>query len=125
MQNCVNALVIDANDFMSRTAVVRELCNRAGLNPDYVIDQWPKATEEELRAMPPAVAQIKKDVLNSEGLIPRSNMHSMVAEKEEEEWKNEFGEEAAALINDLVARTMPDYEHLQSKVITVASTQHG
>lgn len=112
-------LIIDAQDFMRGKAIVEELCREADLSADAVIDQWPKATEEELHSMPPFVAELKKDILGSEGLIPRSATRDVVLEQEEGNWKSEFGEEVATLLNDLVRRTMPDYDFLRSKAITL------
>ena len=111
----VEPIVADSDDYMTRQGFMRELCIATGLSPDHVTYSWPKASEDELSQMPQLVAGIKKTLLGSDGVITGMDARNIRLEDEVRKWKDEFGEETAVFLKELVNRAMPHYEYLHER----------
>lgn len=77
-------------------------CQATGLDVVAVVYQWPKLTSEELARVPSRAVDITRDILESGGLRTDSEVGEIVAEREEEKWWEEFGEEVAGLLGKVV-----------------------
>jgi hypothetical protein len=118
----IPAYVVDAKEYMSTKTVkpfMRKLCGQVGLDADAVIYEWQKATPQELASLPGFVVEIKKDILESKGLKGDKDAGDVVAEQEEDKWKEEFGDEVVDLLKDLVGKTMADYEYMRARAIRI------
>ena len=118
----IPAVVVNAKDYMSVKTVkpfMKSLCTDTGMDVDAVIYEWPKLSRDELKGLPEIVVKIKSDILHSDGLRADKDVGEVVAEREEEKWRKEFGDEVAAMLKDLVERTMGDYEYMREKAIIV------
>lgn len=118
-QNGVKAVVVEAEDYMTSPDLVRKLCREVGLDPERALFSWPRATEEEKAGMRPVVVHLLHSLLNSTGLIPGKANPPPILPDEEVKWKQEFGEERARLIKELVDAAMPDYEYLRARKLTL------
>lgn len=111
----IEPLVADADDYMTRPGYVAALCSAIGLDPKRVSVSWPKATEEERSRMPQHEIHIMRTLLESEGVIDGLDATNLRLEDERRSWVDEFGEEAAAFLAELVDGVMPDYEYLHER----------
>ena len=104
-------LIVDADDYMTSREFMRQLCIKTGLDPDHLVYNWPKATEEELKKIqPPVAAKILKTLLSSDGIVPGLDARDLNMNEEVAKWKKEFGEETTSLLIELVDRAVPQYE---------------
>lgn len=127
--NNQNVYIIDADDYYTVATQVQDgkekdvaipsptlekLCEKVGFDKHSILTKWPKATEEQKAKMPPRANVMLKDLLDSEGIIPKKTRDpkEMKIEDEKEKWTKEFGDEGAALVEDCIRRTMGDYEYL-------------
>lgn len=116
LEKGVEPVIVDADDYMTSREFMRQLAVRIGLDPDHVVFNWPKATEQELlNIQPPIAARIKKTLLSSDGIIPGHDARALKLDDEEQEWREEFGEPTASFLKELVDRTMPHYEYLHER----------
>lgn len=118
----LDAVIVDAKEYMSPQTIrplLAKLCKATGLDVDAVIYEWPKATEAEMARLPPVVVGIIRDILVSEGLRTDKDVGDVVAVVEEVKWKEEFGEEVAVVLKDLVDNAMGDYLYMREKAIKV------
>lgn len=115
----IEPIVMDAEDYMTNKATTQELCRRVGLDPEAVIDTWPKTSDEELKSMFHLAAKMKNDLLKSDGLIAKESTASFDMAKARQEWVSKYGEKVAAELEELVEQTMPDYDYLKARKLTV------
>lgn len=116
----MDAEIVDAKEYMDVQTVkpfMARLCRATGLDVDAVVYQWPKVTSEELAKLPSIVVEITRDILESGGLRTDKGVGEIVAEQEEKKWRDEFGEEIAGLLGNLVERTMEDYSYMRQRAI--------
>jgi hypothetical protein len=116
----ISAVIIDAKEYMNVQTVrpfMTKLCQATGLDADAVIYRWPKATSEELAMLPTIQVAITRDILKSEGLRADKVVGELVPEQEEAKWREEFGEEIASLLSDLMKTAMEDYLYMRGKAL--------
>ena len=116
----IKPLIVDADDYQGkgREAFMARLCDAVGLDSKSVQYSWPKATDDDLKAMPPHVAMIKKTILGSDRIIEGLDSTSLDLDVEEAKWSAEFGGQGATEVKDLIKRTMVEYEYLSSRKFT-------
>ena len=112
----IKPLIVDAEDYQGSGChlFMDRLCDAAGLDKNSVIYSWEKASDNELKSMPSIVAEIKKTILGSSGVIEGLGSASLDLEAEEAKWLELFGLEGQQEIKELVERTMDDYEYLKA-----------
>lgn len=118
-ENGVRAVIVEAEDYMTSPNLVKKLCEEVGLDPERALFSWPRATEEEKAKMHPRVVQLLHTLLHSTGLIPGKATAPPDLPSEEVKWREEFDEERATLIKELVQAAMPDYEYLKARKLTL------
>ncbi|KAF4443307.1 hypothetical protein F53441_11458 [Fusarium austroafricanum] len=118
----IEPLIVDADDWQGegREAFMNGLCAATGLEVKNLLYTWPKASEAEMSEIPWIVGKIKQTILGSVGVIEGLDSKYLDMEKEALKWKEEFGEDGGAMIQDLVARAMDDYQYLKERKFTRA-----
>lgn len=111
-------LVAEAEDYMTNPKMVKNLAKKAGLDPEQCIFEWPAATREEQAQMFPRYVQLQQSLLNSTGLLQGKDRRNVVIEDEMQKWREEFGDQNAIFVKELVHASMPHYEYLRSRKTT-------
>lgn len=125
-------LVMDAQDVIHNPQAVMRFCERAGLDTRAMQFEWSEDTENK-----------KSDSWKTDMRDPQKDFHLVAASiflstleestgvakdktpanidiaAEAQKWKGEFGEEVAQVIEKAVWDSMPDYEYLKARRITV------
>ncbi|KAF7197950.1 hypothetical protein HII31_00664 [Pseudocercospora fuligena] len=115
----IKPVLAESEDYMTSPDFVKKLCKEAGLDPDHAIFSWPKATEEELANMNPMYAKLLWSLLHSDGLNPSYAKKRLDFDVELAKWKEEFGEDIANFLREEVEASMPHYEYLRAKKLTM------
>lgn len=110
-----NAIVVDADDYMTSEAFIRHLADTIGLDPHLVTVSWPKLTQKGREEMHPVLLAVQNTLVESEGLDPSRAAKNVDVNIEEEKWRGEFGEEVAELLGELVGMAMPHYLYLHER----------
>ena len=125
-------LLLDASDVIHNPQAVMRFCELAGLDPNAIQFGWDATVEQKSADNPNAQsANVEKgDMDKVAASIMLSTLHSssgIVKDKapatvdiptEAVKWKKEFGEEAAATIENAVWSAMPDYDYLKARRVT-------
>ena len=93
-----------------------------GFDADSVIYSWPKATTEELAAMPESQRQSQKTISGSEGVMEGYDSRGRSLEMEVDKWTEKYGKEEAGFLRGLVEEAMGDYEYLRERRLRVGRT---
>jgi len=126
--------VIDAHDLIHHPEVVLQFCEQTGLDKTVVQFEWDQnevkksekwrgsdpnadATEQEMKGR--AASIMLSSIEGSKGVIKDKAPANIDIAAETAKWKVGFGEETAHIIEKAVWDSMPDYEYLKSKRITV------
>jgi hypothetical protein len=117
-------LVLDAYDVINKPEAVQKFCERVGLDPSEVQFEWDdKAAEAALTKLSErdrAAQSIMLSTLHaSKGVVKDKTPANIDIAAEAEKWKAEFGEEVAQIIEKAVWDSMPDYEYLKARRVTV------
>ena len=116
-ENAPSPLIIDADDIMSSRDTVRELCIRAGLDPDSIKYEW-----DTRKADDPAKARFLSTVYASTGILPGLDSKGLKLEAEAAKWREEFGEKDGEELEKTVRAAWPDYEYLRSHRVVAPQT---
>ncbi|KAF2167770.1 hypothetical protein M409DRAFT_21921 [Zasmidium cellare ATCC 36951] len=111
----VEPIIVDADDYMTNTDYVLSLCQKLGLNPDDAQLSWSKPTKEEANAFHPAWAAVQRTLINSAGIRPERASSNADLDAEMAKWKDEFGDEVTAILEECTAASMPHYEYLRAQ----------
>jgi hypothetical protein len=127
--------VVDAHDLIHSPEIVYKLCEQTGLDKSALQFEWGGKNEQKKSdnwAAPEADAdQQQRDLHNraasimlstledSKGIVKDKAPVSIDIDAEAAKWKVEFGEEIAQMIEKAVRDSMPDYEYLKARRITV------
>lgn len=127
--------IIDANDLIHNPEVALEFCERTGLDKSVVQFEWkdknepkkslkwachnPEASEEEVKMHQNAANIMLGTLENSTGIVKDKAPETIDIDVEAAKWREEFGEEVGALLEQSVRNSMPDYEYLTARRITV------
>ncbi|GIJ85031.1 hypothetical protein Asppvi_003886 [Aspergillus pseudoviridinutans] len=129
-------LVVDAQDIIHNPQVMVRYCEETGLDPNALQFEWESKQEVPDRQTlgPDSQSQKKSDVdfdkaeaeavmlltlSRSTGIIKDKTPTAVDITAEVKQWKEEFGEELASILETTVRDAMPDYEYLRSRRITV------
>lgn len=105
---------------------MRKICGLAGLNPEAAVFEWDAMPEEEQQKLDPQVRYLMKTLNDSTGLrvelakkgVEGEDGEDVDLEVLEEEWKQEFGEEAAGFIRREVEAGLEDYRFLRERRVS-------
>ncbi|KAJ5760231.1 hypothetical protein N7520_007387 [Penicillium odoratum] len=126
--------IIDAHDLIHHPEVVLEFCERTGLDKSVVQFEWKGKNEKKSAKWGCHVADPNSDEVimhqqaavvmlstleNSSGIVKDKAPESVDIDAEAAGWKVEFGEEVGRLLEESVRGSMPDYEYLKARRITV------
>ncbi|KAF7162396.1 hypothetical protein CNMCM6106_009370 [Aspergillus hiratsukae] len=127
-------LVVDAQDVIHNPQVVVRYCEETGLDRDLVQFEWERKQEapgsktlsHESQKNEPDGGFDKagerimlSTLINSTGIIKDKTPTAVDITAEASQWKEEFGDEVATMLEKMVRDAMPDYEYLRSRRITV------
>ncbi|KAJ5094160.1 hypothetical protein N7456_010021 [Penicillium angulare] len=127
--------VIDAHDLIHHPEVVLQLCDQLGLDKNVVQFEWkdknepkkslqwathnPDATAEEVKFHQTGASFMLSTLEESTGIVKDKAPETIDIEAELVKWKEEFGEEVGLLVYQAVKSSMPDYEYLTARRLTV------
>lgn len=127
--------VVDAHDLIHNPEIVFKLCQQTGLDQSVLQFEWggkdEKKKSESWASSEPGVDQQQRDMHrraasimlstleDSKGIVKDKAPTSIDIDAEAAKWKVEFGEEVAQLIEKCVRDSMPDYEYLKARRITL------
>ncbi|KAF7128510.1 hypothetical protein CNMCM5793_003298 [Aspergillus hiratsukae] len=127
-------LVVDAQDVIHNPQVVVRYCEETGLDRDAVQFEWESKQEPlDLKALSLESRKIEPDggfgkagerimlstLMDSTGIIKDNTPTAVDITAETRQWKKEFGDEVATMLEKMVRDAMPHYEYLRSRRITV------
>jgi hypothetical protein len=117
--SCPPPLVMDAHDVIHNPAAVLRFCEMAGLDKDAVQFEWGAETRSAVQSwteQDEKAARIMLSTLEaSRGVVKEKAPATVDIKAEAEKWREEFGEEAAALVEKAVWDAMGDYEYLRER----------
>ena len=113
-------LVMDAHDVIHSPGAVLKFCEMAGLDKNAVQFEWSATVADPKegwqQGMEAQAARIMLSTLEaSTGLVKGKAPATVDVKAEAEKWREEFGEEAAGLLEKAVWDAMPDYEYLRER----------
>ncbi|KAJ5947167.1 hypothetical protein N7466_000182 [Penicillium verhagenii] len=127
--------VIDAHDLVHNPGVVGEFCERTGLDKGVVQFEWAEQGEtrksakwgshvvgegaEEVSLHQRAAGVMLSTLESSSGVVRDKAPEDVDIDVEAAKWRVEFGEEIGGLVEEYVRKSMPDYEYLKARRITV------
>lgn len=111
----IDAVVVDADDFITDEAYARHLAATVGLDPSLVSFSWQVTSKEDRESMGPQLLNIQQHLVESRGPEAHRAARNIDLDAEREKWESEFSEDVVALIEELVEVTMPHYEYLREK----------
>ncbi|GIZ38053.1 hypothetical protein CKM354_000147900 [Cercospora kikuchii] len=122
----IDPLVVESSSYQSSPTFVRKICGLAGLNPEAAVFEWDAMPEEEQQKLDPQVRYLMKTLNDSTGLrvelakkgVEGEDGEDVDLEVLEEEWKQEFGEEAAGFIRREVEAGLEDYRFLRERRVS-------
>ncbi len=112
--NSIEPLVVDADDYMTSESFVKQLCSKAGLNPEQATLAWSPTTEQEKDGLQQPYVAVQTTLMGSTAANPGRAAKNLNLDDEEKKWKEEFGEKLP-LIQELVQLAMPHYEYLYER----------
>ncbi|KAJ5461896.1 uncharacterized protein N7458_003448 [Penicillium daleae] len=126
--------VVDAHDLIHSPEVVLKLCDQTGLDKECLQFKWASnnngkadnwtapgevANAEELAMHRRTVNIMHGTIEASTGIVKDKAPETIDITAEVAKWKAEFGEEVAGIIEKAVWDSMPDYEYLKDRRLTV------
>ena len=140
---CSPPPVLDAYDLINDQEAVIEFCEQAGLDANALKFEWgaqkdakfessswasneaKSAAGDDMEGSHVRAANIMFQTLaNSHGMVKDKTPTEVDIEAEKVKWRAEFGDEIGAIIEDLVWKSLPDYEYLKARRIT-GQVNHG
>ncbi|KAJ9263421.1 hypothetical protein DTO212C5_7606 [Paecilomyces variotii] len=112
-------IVLDADDIITNPEVVIRYCDIVGLNSSKLRFSWELIKEEELAQMDPEERRMRDTLLASSQIIPGKVSTGLNIDDEAKKWRQDFGEAQAAELERYVKASLPDYEYLRLKRLTV------
>lgn len=109
-------LILDADDILTKPAVVAKFTEIIGLDPTKLRFSWSPATEEEKARVNSAIElKMRANLLASSGIIPGKSAKDLEIDVEAKKWREEFGEEEGKRMEKWVRAAMPDYEFMKAR----------
>ena len=115
-------ILLDADDYLGpdNRALMQRVCDLVpGFDAEDVIYSWPKATADELAAMPEALRQSQETISGSEGVMQGYDSRGRSLEAEVAKWTERYGVEEAGFLREMVEGAMADYEYLRERRLRV------
>lgn len=110
----IQPLVLDADDYMTSEDFVRELCKRAGLNPEETVFSWSTVSDEEKENLERPFVEVQTTFMSSTKANPSRAAKNVDLEREEAKWAEEFGADLP-FIRELVQISIPHYKYLHER----------
>jgi hypothetical protein len=111
----VEAVVVDADDYMTSETFVRRLCGRLGLEPSEVRFEWEAVSgEQKEKEIHPMQYASQNTLYESSGVIAGRAARGVDFGDVEMKWREEFGEDAG-LVEEMVGLAMPHYRYLYER----------
>lgn len=113
----IEPILVDADDYLGpeKELLMQKICDRIpGFDINKVIYSWPRATPEEVAALPAFKSQAFKTILGSDGVLSGYDMANRNIDTEMIKWIDKWGQRDANTIRRLIDMAMPDYEFLRA-----------
>jgi hypothetical protein len=114
-------IILDADDIMTEPGMLVRYSEILGLDSTMLRFSWDKPTKEQLESRSPEEQRMLSTLLASSGIDKSKLSKELSIEAEAAKWREEFGEEQGAMVEQLVRDAMPDYEYMKSKRLRPAS----
>lgn len=122
LSNGIQALVLDADDYMSSADFVQHLCEVSDWNPNEALIKLDKADHNtEMSQVDRNCAAIQQTLFASQDSDARRAAKNVDLEAEERGWEMEFGSKGARLVKDVVKAALPEYNYLRDRRLRVLS----
>jgi len=108
-------LVLEADDILTKPAMLSRFCDIVELDSSKLRFAWPTASDEERASLPSVTQRMKSTLLASSGVITNKTATSLNLDIEAKQWRQEFGETQGAKIEQYVKAALPDYEYMKAK----------
>lgn len=105
-------VIIDADDIMNSPSTISLLCDLTGLSAKDVQYEWEERTEGD-----PIKKAFLSTIYGSKGIVQGKDARGVSVEGEREKWVEEFGENNAERMREVVEGGMGDYGYLHSRRI--------
>ncbi|RDL39486.1 uncharacterized protein BP5553_03826 [Venustampulla echinocandica] len=115
-------LVLEADDIIKQPEVVIRFCELMGLDKTKLLFSWEKVSQEQLEKMSKGMKTMLGTLNSSDGINTNNVSSDIDIDVEAKKWKEEFGEDVGAEIEQHVRNAMPDYEFFKSKRLRPACT---
>ncbi|KAI0869585.1 hypothetical protein GGS24DRAFT_478434 [Hypoxylon argillaceum] len=112
-------IVLDADDVIAYPELVKKYAGFVGLDPEKTRFSWEKASPEQLGELMSAEKIMLGSINASTGVDKGKMAGNINIDTEAEKWRSEFGEESGRKLERWVRTTMPDYEYLRSRRLTL------
>ncbi|KKA31049.1 hypothetical protein TD95_002956 [Thielaviopsis punctulata] len=112
-------VVVDADDMLDQPeTVIREYCNRIGIDFTPNMLQWTKEDDENAMTAFEKWKGFHEDALSSSSLNPRKHAQKPVSKEEDDAaWRQKFGENGQKVIRQTVDENEKHYEYLKQFAI--------
>lgn len=113
-------IVLDADDVMTNPELVRHYAKLIGMDPTKLRFTWaPGTTPEGVAARESLISQMTATINASVGIVEGKTWAGMDLDTKLRQWKMEFGEKEGIKLDKLVRDSMPDYEYMLSRKLTL------
>ena len=113
--NGIDPIIVDADDYMTDKAFVRNLCSKLGINAAKVKFEWDAVTaEQKEKEIHPMMYASQNTLYESSGIIAGKAGKNCDFSAVAEEWEEEFGDDAE-LIEEMVGVAEPHYRYLHER----------
>jgi len=123
-RNGREVIVIDSDDIMNtESGVVKQLCEMTGLDYSKVLSTWePKSEKFRAELDDDFQRRMTRTIELSNGIIPGLDYNSVMTGGEKRRWREEFGADRAARLEQTIEESLEPYEYLkQFKILPVNS----
>lgn len=107
-------LVIEGDDLINEARVMPGLCEKLGLDPQYLQTSWEKVPLSQREARGLTVSSFLATIQNSTGIIKTGRRdYELDLAEEKKSLIQEFGSEIGHVVARYVEDAMPDYHYLR------------
>lgn len=108
-------VILDADDVINNPAVILRLCDLTGLDKTKLCFEWEQATPDEANTMHPTEKRMLSTLRTSNGIMKDKSAGTVDIDAEAKKWREEFGEEEAAMLEQCVHDAMPHYDFMKAR----------
>jgi len=111
--NVALPIVIDTDDFIYEPSILQAFCKETGLNPEELAFEWEGTDKSQHSAMLTSVETgFLSTISSSCGILADNRPYKPHISEEKQKWVQEYGNELAIVVEEMVMKDLPDYEYL-------------